>query len=218
MTPVTSQDTIITLDGPAASGKSSAARLVASRLGIPFVSSGLLYRAATMLVNQADIDPEDHGAVASQLASHHVRLEPSLSGDVIDVDGRDVTAELHTDAIDAVVSAVARHAGVRDWVKSRLQEIAPPFVIDGRDMGTTVFPHARFKFYLTAPAEVRARRRVGERGADLVAVTEALRRRDRLDARQSEPAADAIPIETGDLPLNQVVERIMAVVSGVETA
>lgn len=217
MTPVTATDTIITLDGPAASGKSSAARLVASRLGIPFVSSGLLYRSATMLAIRADIDPEDHEAVAIQLASHRVRLEPSLRGDRIDIDGRDVTATLHTDAIDAAVSAVARHTEVRAWVTGRLQEIATPFVIDGRDMGTTVFPQARFKFYLTAPAEVRARRRVGERGADLVVVTEALRRRDRSDARQSEPASDAVPIETGALPLDQVVERIMAVVSGVET-
>jgi len=209
---------VITLDGPAASGKSSVARLVAGRLGIPFVSSGLLYRAATWLVEDLDGDPDDEDAVLRILAQRRVRLVPSMAGDRILVDGTDITAALHTDAVDAVVSAVARHRRVRDWVRNRLREIPGSFVIDGRDMGTAVFPDARFKFYLTAPAEVRARRRVGERAADLASVADAIRRRDRLDAAQSTPAGDAIHVETGDLTLEQVVDRVMGALSGVGAA
>lgn len=218
MTDRSDASTIITIDGPAASGKSSAARRVAARLGIPFVSSGILYRAATMLVKRAGLDPDDDEAVAAQLRSHQVRLRPSVGGDRVEIDGADVSSELHTDAIDADVSAVARHEVVRAWVTGRLQEVAPPFVIDGRDMGTTVFPRSRFKFYLTAPTAVRARRRLGERGVDLAEVTDALRRRDELDARQSAPAPDAVTIDTSELGLEQVVERILAVVTGVEAA
>jgi cytidylate kinase len=206
---------VITLDGPAASGKSSAARLVAGRLGIPFVSSGLLYRAATYLVEDLHGDPDDEEAVVRILTERRVRLVPSLAGDQILVDGRDVTASLHTDAVDAVVSAVARHPRVRNWVRNRLREIPGSFVIDGRDMGTAVFPDARHKFYLTAPAEVRARRRVGERAADLASVADAIRRRDRLDAAQSVPAEDAVHVETGELTLDQVVDRVMQALSEV---
>ncbi len=209
---------VITLDGPAASGKSSAARLVAGRLGIPFVSSGLLYRVATYLVEALHGDPDDEEAVLRILTERRVRLVPSLAGDRVLVDGRDVTASLHTDAVDAVVSAVARHPRVRDWVRNRLREIPGSFVIDGRDMGTAVFPDARHKFYLTAPAEVRARRRVGERAADLASVADAIRRRDRLDAAQSVPAEDAVHVETGELTLEQVVDRVMEALSEVGAA
>jgi cytidylate kinase len=207
--------TVITLDGPAASGKSSVARRVAERLGVPFVSSGLLYRAATWLIEDLRGDPDDEGGVLRILAERQVRLVPSLTGDRVLVEGRDVTGELHTDAVDGTVSAVARHPGVRDWVTERLREIPGPFVIDGRDMGTAVFPDAGFKFFLTAPAEVRARRRVGERSADLAAVAKAIARRDRLDAAQSAPAPDAVHVETGDLTLEQVVDRVMQALSGV---
>ena len=206
---------VITLDGPAASGKSSAARLVAGRLGIPFVSSGLLYRVAAYLVEEMHGDPNDEGVVVRILTERRVRLVPSVAGDRILVGGRDVTAALHTDAVDAVVSAVARHRRVREWVRNRLREIPGSFVIDGRDMGTAVFPDARHKFYLTAPAEVRARRRVGERSADLASVADAIRRRDRLDAAQSVPAEDAVHVETGELTLEQVVDRVMEALSEV---
>lgn len=206
---------VVALDGPAASGKSSVARSVARRLGVPFVSSGLLYRAATWVVTRQGGDPEDEGAVLRWLRERHVRLLASLDGDRILVDGRDVTTELHTDAVDASVSSVARHPRVRAWVTDRLREIPGSFVIDGRDMGTAVFPDARFKFFLTAPAEVRARRRVGERRADLAAVAEAIRRRDTGDAAQSVPAPGAIHIDTGDLTLDEVVDRVMDVLSGV---
>lgn len=201
---------IITIDGPAASGKSSVARAVADALGIPFVSSGLLYRAATYLALEHGARPEDEPAVMSLLGRHEVVLKAiPIRPNRILIDGEDVSAALHTDDVDAWVSAVALHPGVRDWVRERLRDVEGSFVAEGRDMGAVVFPQAAYKFYLTAPAEVRARRRVGERSAGLPAVAEALLRRDKLDARQLEPAPDAIFIETGELALAGVVADIL---------
>lgn len=200
---------VITLDGPAASGKSSVARRVAARLGVPFVSSGLLYRAAAHLALAAGADPAGEAGLLDLLARHEVRLVPDRDGNRVRIDGRDVTAELHTDLVDDAVSAVAARPRVRAWVNERLREIRGPFVIDGRDMGRDVFPDAAAKVFLTARPEVRAARRVGERAADLADVADAIRRRDRLDARQSVPADDALRIDTSELTLDDVVARVM---------
>lgn len=201
---------IVTLDGPAASGKSSVAKRVAELLGIPFVSSGLLYRAATFLALEHGVDPEDEGAIMALLERLPVKLEPHANAtNRIYVCGEDVSAKLHTDAVDGNVSAVSRHPAVRAWVYRRLREIAAPFVIEGRDMGSVVFPEARYKFYLTAPVEVRAARRVGERQGALEEVAALLKRRDALDAKQLEPAADAIFIDTSQLDVAQVVEQVL---------
>ena len=205
-------DTVITIDGPAASGKSTVAQRVARRLQVPFVSSGLLYRAATHLVIENGVDPEDAKAVLELLERHDVRLEPRVEGNRVWVDGDDVTLALHTDHVDAHVSAVAAHPAVRQWVMDELRELSGPFVVEGRDMGTAVFPDARSKFYLTASPEERARRRVGERAGDLADVASAIRRRDARDAKQLAPAADAVHIDTDALSPDQVVDEVLAAV------
>jgi CMP/dCMP kinase len=202
-------DFVVTLDGPAASGKSTVARRVAEALAVPCVSSGLLYRAATALVARAGVDPGDAAAVLAELARHRVELHPGVAGDVLRIDGEDVTRSVQSDEVDAVVSRVAAHPVVRAWVGDRLREMPAPFVIDGRDMGSVVFPHAPHKFYLDASPEVRAARRVGERAADLAVVAEAIRRRDGLDARQLEPAPDAQHLDTGPLTLDEVVGWVL---------
>ena len=204
------QPLIITIDGPAASGKSSVARAVADALHVPFVSSGLLYRAATLLVLEADTNPDDEAAVLALLNARHVVLQalPVQPNRVL-VGGADVSAALHTDDVDENVSAVAKHPRVRDWVRERLRDVAGSFVIEGRDMGRVVFPAATHKFYLTAPVTVRATRRVGERAATLADVAAALRRRDGLDAAQLAPAPDAQLVETGGLTLQGVVEHVL---------
>lgn len=201
---------VVTFDGPAASGKSTVARRVAAALGVPFVSSGLLYRVATLLASVAAVSLDDVEAVLAVLEAHVVELRPGLGGDAVRVDGVDVTAELHSDAVDAAVSRVAAHPPVRAWVDARLREMPRPFVIDGRDIGSVVFPDAAHKFYLTAAAEVRAARRVGERSGDLADVAAAIRRRDALDARQLAPAPDAQHLDTSALGLDQVVAWVLA--------
>lgn len=200
---------VVTFDGPAASGKSSVAVRVADTLGLPVVSSGLLYRAATFLAERDGVDLDDPDAVLGCVVGRRVDLEPGILGNRVVVDGSDVTDRLHTDEVDGSVSAVARHPAVRSWVGERLRAIPPPFVIDGRDMGSVVFPDASHKFYLTASAEVRARRRVGERAADLGRVAEAIRRRDALDAVQLAPAPDALVLDTSPLTLDEVVATVL---------
>ncbi|CAN5844251.1 (d)CMP kinase [soil metagenome] len=204
---------VVTIDGPAASGKSSVARAVADALQVPFVSSGLLYRAATLLVLEADVDPSGEAEVLALLNASKVTLQAlPIEPNRVLVGGEDVSAALHTDDVDENVSAVAKHPRVRDWVRERLRDVAGSFVIEGRDMGSVVFPGASHKFYLTAPVSVRATRRVGERAAGLADVAAALQRRDTLDAAQLEPAPDALLVETGHLSLEGVVEHILQTV------
>lgn len=206
---------VITIDGPAASGKSSVARLVAEALGVPYVSSGLLYRAATYLAGAANVPLGDEAAIVALLEGLAVRLEtPVGAPNRVTVGGAALEgALLHSTVVDAGVSEVARHPRVRGWVDARLRDLGGRFVVEGRDMGTAVFPGAAHKVYLEAPAEVRAARRVGERGADLGAVAAALQLRDARDAGQLRPAADAYHLETGNLTLSEVVAAVLRLVN-----
>ncbi|WP_456447099.1 (d)CMP kinase [Oceanithermus sp.] len=200
---------IITIDGPGASGKSSVARRIAQALEVPYVSSGLLYRGVAYQVLRYGVDPDDEAAILGLLEAHPVRLVPNTHGNRVLASGEDLTPHLHTAEVDAVVSAVARHPRVRAYVNARLREVPPPFVVEGRDMGTAVFPHAPYKFYLTASPAVRARRRARERADDVAAIETMLRLRDERDAKQSKPAEDAQVIDTSELTLDQVVGAIM---------
>lgn len=199
---------VITIDGPAASGKSSVAREVARRLGVPFVSSGLLYRGATWLVLHADRGEADEAEVLGELARHDVQLVPGLQGNLLILDGVERYRELHTVEIDRLVSRIAAMPGVREWANDQLRQIRGPFVVEGRDMGTAVFPASRHKFYLTAPVEVRASRRLSERDAGLTQLTRELARRDELDARQLAPAPEAYGIDTTHLDVDGVASVI----------
>ncbi len=200
----------MTIDGPAASGKSSVAQEVAQRLEIPFVSSGLLYRAATFLVLQDSVDRDDEGAVMACLQGREVRLEPSTThGNRVFLADTNVTDKLHTDTVDANVSRIARHPEVRRWTNQRLQEMTASFVVEGRDMGRAVFPDAAYKFYLVASPRVRAMRRAKEREADVDEIAKRLKARDEADQKQLEPAPDAVYIDTSDLSIDAVVATIV---------
>ncbi len=201
---------IITLDGPAASGKSSAAKEIADGLNIAFVSSGLLYRAATYLTLKNKVSAEHEDEVLALLAKHKVELKAiAKEPNRIFIDDQDISRALHTDDVDANVSAVASLAALRDWVNERLREVEGSFVIEGRDMGKVVFPNAEHKFYLTASARVRAERRVAERDADLEAIEAAIKLRDEKDKKQLAPAEDAIYINTDGLSLAEVVVTVL---------
>lgn len=199
---------IVTIDGPSASGKSSVARRVAEALGVPYLSSGLLYRAAAYLALRAGVDPGDEAGLLELLKQFRVRLVPGRENRVL-ADGEDLTPSLHTLEVDRVVSEVARLPGVRAWVNQRLKEVPPPFVAEGRDMGTAVFPQAPHKFYLTARPEVRAKRRAKERPQAYEAILQDLLRRDEKDKAQSAPAPDALLLDTSDLTLEEVVAWIL---------
>ena len=209
---------IVTIDGVAASGKSSVASGVARELGMPYVSSGLLYRAATLLALESGTDLGDAPALIALLSASPLRLEPLPEGNRIflaqagDPEGqteRDLTADAHTSAVDAGVSAVAQLPELREWVNAQLRALTPPFVAEGRDMGTAVFPQAQAKFFLTASPRVRALRRVKERFEDVAEVEAALIARDAKDKAQSAPAADAQLIDTSTLDLSGVIAAVL---------
>ncbi|GAA0512920.1 (d)CMP kinase [Deinococcus depolymerans] len=200
---------IVTIDGVAASGKSSVSSGVAQALGVPYVSSGLLYRAATLLGLEANLDLHDAPQLLTLLGTRPVHLEPLAGGNRVWQAGRELTDELHSTRVDRGVSVVAALPEVRAWVDAQLRALPEPFVAEGRDMGTNVFPHASHKFYLTASARIRAERRARERPEDVPAIEAALQRRDELDTVQSAPAPDALVIDTGPLDLQGVIDTIL---------
>lgn len=213
---------IVTIDGVAASGKSSVASGVASALKIPYLSSGLLYRAATQVALEHGLDLQAPGAAQTLLerlngwASEGVplTLRPLSGGNQVWQGKRDLTDLLHTAEVDAQVSAAAVLPELRDWVNAQLRGLTPPFLAEGRDMGSTVFPNAEHKFYLYASPRVRAERRVRERQQDLDSVEAALRLRDERDARQSAPAPDAVHIDTGSGTLPEIIAQVLARLPG----
>ncbi|GGL97431.1 (d)CMP kinase [Deinococcus aerophilus] len=201
---------IVTIDGVAASGKSSVASGVARALQVPYISSGLLYRGATLLGLQAGLDLHDARALLVTLQAQPLRLEPLAEGNRVWHAEQDVTEQLHSTRMDRGVSVVAALPEVRAWVDAQLRALEAPFVAEGRDMGTNVFPQAPAKFYLTASPRIRAERRARERPEDVPAIEAALILRDQLDAAQSAPATDAVVIDTGPLTLEGVIEAILA--------
>ena len=209
---------IVTIDGVAASGKSSVASGVARLLNIPYLSSGLLYRAATWAALEHGLSLEGPGAAGDLLrllqgweeAGEPLTLRPMAEGNQVWQGGRDLTGGLHTEEVDAQVSAAAAVPELREWVNAQLRGLTPPFLAEGRDMGSAVFPQAEYKFYLDASPRVRAERRVKERQQDVESVEAALRLRDERDARQSAPAPDALHIDTGSGTLAEIIAQVMA--------
>ncbi len=201
---------IVTIDGVAASGKSSVSSGVARALGVPYVSSGLLYRAATLLGLEAGLDLHGAARLLSCLQDSPLRLEPLAGGNRVWQGERELTGDLHSTRVDAGVSVVAALPEVRGWVDAQLRALPAPFVAEGRDMGTNVFPQAQAKFYLTASPRIRAQRRASERPEDVPAIEAALVRRDMQDRVQSAPAPDAVVIDTGPLTLDGVIQTVLA--------
>ncbi len=203
---------IIAIDGPAGAGKSTVARKLAERLGFRYLDTGAMYRALTWLALREGLplgDPEPLGDLA--------RRNPVLFDEEgrVFIAGSEVTSAIRQSRIDQVVPVVARHHPVREVMRQRQRELGlqGDAVIEGRDIGTVVAPEAEVKIYLQADPEVRARRRQEERpdiGADALATD--LRARDKSDRERMQPAADAILIDTTDLEVDDVVERIQALI------
>jgi len=211
---VTEQPMVIAIDGPAGSGKSTVAKAVASRLGLDYLDTGAMYRSVAFAALRGGVDPED-AEVVSNLA-RNIDLQIDTNGTVI-VDDVDATIEIRGPEVTRAVSIVAANPDVRKEMRARQRQWVAKRgggVMEGRDIGTVVFPEARLKVYLDASPEVRAARRSKE-VSDLSYETVAtdLARRDALDQnRTHDPlraASDAVSIDTSDLTVDQIVDAIM---------
>lgn len=203
---------IVAIDGPAGSGKSTVAAALARRLGFRYLDTGAMYRALTWLAVRDGV-PLDDGAALARLA---LASPVSFGADgTVEIAGEDVTAAIRTPEIDRLVPTVARNPEVRAVMRERQRALGDEgdVVIEGRDIGSVVAPDAEVKVFLVAAAEERARRRVADRpGADTEALAADLRRRDERDAVNTQPAEDAVLLDTTDLSIDEVVERIVSLV------
>jgi cytidylate kinase len=203
---------IVAIDGPAGAGKSTVARALAERLRFRYLDTGAMYRALTWLAMLRGVDLGDAGALARLAQAEPVVFDGSGR---VWIAGTDVTSSIRDQRIDRMVPVVARHPAVREVMRDRQRELGQEgdVVIEGRDIGTVVAPDAEVKVYLVADRDERARRRSAERpgiGADALATD--LKTRDEKDAERMQPAADAHEIDTTSLRVEDVVERIEALV------
>ena len=196
--------TIIAIDGPAGAGKSTVAKGVAAALGFRYLDSGAMYRALGLSLSQDDGDP------AARAKAVTIEL-----GDRVLLDGRDVTTEIRTPQASEGASQVATNPAVRAALVEKQRELlhdGGDWVAEGRDIGTVVAPDATLKVYLTASPEARARRRADELGANYEVVLRDQALRDQQDEQREhsplKPADDAVEVDTSDLTIDQVVERI----------
>jgi cytidylate kinase len=215
-----SRPLIIAIDGPSGAGKGTIARAVASRLGYRHVDTGAMYRAVAWKALQEGLDLRDEGIIAA-LSD---RMDIDLENGRVAIDGHDVSRAIRTAEMDAAATMVARHPAVRRVLVIRQQKLgaAGGVVMEGRDIGTVVFPNADVKIYLDASPEERARRRANDpahrasAGAALSEVATALAERDRSDStRAASPLArapDAVLVETTGLDVETAVNRVMAAI------
>lgn len=211
----------IAIDGPAGSGKSTAAREAAKRLGMVYVDTGAMYRTVALACAEAGIPAAEEPGVLSVLQDIDMRIEPHEDGQRIFLNGRDVTAEIRTPEIGKGASEVGAFRKVRERLVEIQQELAQKYevVMDGRDIGTVVLPDAELKIYLDASVEERAKRRLGElraqgKEAALSEVAEQIRQRDEADkSREHSPlrmAEDAVLLDSTGMDAEAVVQFILA--------
>jgi CMP/dCMP kinase len=210
----------VTLDGPSGTGKSSVARSVARRLGAAYLDTGAMYRAATVAVLDAGVDPEDADAVAEVVAGTRIEVGTAADAELVRVDGVDVAVRIRSAEVTRAVSAVSAVPAVRRQLVEQQRALVSgtdAVVVEGRDIGTVVLPDATVKIYLTAAPEARAERRALQLGLttpDEVAELAAdLRRRDEYDSSRADsplrPAPDAVIVDSTDLVQEQTVERVV---------
>jgi cytidylate kinase len=211
----------VTLDGPSGTGKSSVARAVARRLGAAYLDTGAMYRAATVAVLDAGVDPEDADAVATVVAGARIEVGTAADTELVRVDGVDVAVRIRSAEVTRAVSAVSAVPAVRRQLVEQQRALVAgtdAVVVEGRDIGTVVLPDATVKVYLTAAPEARAERRALQLGLttpeEVAALAADLRRRDEYDSSRADsplrPAADAVVVDSTDWVQEQTVERVVS--------
>jgi cytidylate kinase len=214
---------VIAIDGPAGAGKSTVARKLAEHLGLLYVDSGATYRAAALRVVEAGVSPDDEAAVAELVAGADIQFAVGDSGLQIHLDGEDVTAASRSPEVSLAAAKVSRYPAVRQKMVDLQRSFARGrgVVMEGRDIGTVVFPPADLKVFLTAAPEERARRRLSDdqqrgQAVSLPQTIAAIERRDQLDTERKIspliPAPDAVEVDSTALTADQVVERILRII------
>ncbi|UTE76167.1 (d)CMP kinase [Rossellomorea sp. KS-H15a] len=213
----------IAIDGPAAAGKSTVAKIVAGKLSYLYIDTGAMYRSLTYKALSNNVDLHDENELNQLLSETTIELEPSEMGQLVFLDGNDVTDEIRQASVTNSVSHVAVHSGVREEMVKRQQLLAKEgaVVMDGRDIGTHVIPDAEIKVFLLASVDERAQRRHEEdlsKGypSDLEQLKEEIARRDKIDSEREvaplKKAEDATEIDTTSLSISEVVDQIMILV------
>jgi cytidylate kinase len=213
----------VAIDGPAGSGKSTVAKLLAKRLGFTHIDTGALYRGVALLAIEGKAELDNEKAVVSSAKDVHFEFRQTDSGNVLFLDGRNVGTAIRAEAVGAAASIVSALPGVRALLLDlqRRQGDLGSVVLEGRDIGTVVFPKAEVKIFLTASIEARAKRRAAEleeRGqqADLEQVKEEMIRRDRQDSTRAiaplKQADDAILVDTSGMSIDSVLDRLESIV------
>ncbi len=211
----------IAIDGPAAAGKSTVAKIVASKLSYVYIDTGAMYRALTYRALQQDESLDDEKAMYQLLQNTTIDLVQTEEGQVVKLDGADVSLEIRNQEVTSNVSIVAQHGSVREEMVNRQRQLAKKrgVVMDGRDIGTHVIPDAELKIFLIASVEERAERRHKENqekgfSSDLEKLKDEIRKRDQLDSeREVSPllkADDAIEIDTTSLSIHEVAGKILS--------
>lgn len=203
---------VIAIDGPAGAGKSTIAKALARRLGLEYLDTGAMYRAVTVAAARRGIPADDADRVADLAGT----FDLDMTGGRVVVDGVDATEAIRSSDTTAAVSVVAANSGVRSVLRARQREWAEHRgggVVEGRDIGSVVFPDASLKLYLTATPRVRAERRVAQAGGDVDEIERAIAARDHLDStRADSPLTEAngsVLVDTTGLGIDEVVEHIL---------
>lgn len=214
---------VVAIDGPAGTGKSSVSRLLADEIGAQYLDTGAMYRASSLAVLRAGLAPDDEESVAALVSGLTIDLRDRDGDTVVMLDDEDVSVAIRDADVTAAVSAVAANAAVREQMVRLQREVAAGrfVVVEGRDIGTVVFPDAEFKVFLTATPEARAQRRHRQNIAngldsDLDEVLASVNRRDHLDSTRAvsplRRADDAVELDTSDLTLAQVLAALTEMV------
>lgn len=206
---------VIAIDGAAGSGKSTLARALALELGLPYVNTGLMYRALALRAHRDGVAPDDADALERLARGMRFELDRSVRPPELTIDGEPPSETLTSPEVESRVSVVARHPEVREVLRAEQRRLAADgAVMEGRDIGTVVAPGAPLKIFLEANPMERADRRALEREDDPSRIAEALGTRDELDARTNplEPAPDAVVLDTTGLAAADVVRRALELV------
>jgi len=212
---------IIAIDGPAGVGKSTIASRLARELGYVNLESGAMYRALALKAIEWDTSFDDEPALLKLAHNSRIHLEPSLGGNRVQLDGRDVTMRVRETDVTEAASRVSVHPQVREWMVARQREmgVAGGVVMEGRDIGTKVFPHADVKIFLDADPVVREQRRLEQnkgKGAAAQSLAAELRERDHRDRTRAasplQPAPDAHLLDSSDLSEDEVLRKVKKLV------